>query len=137
LGHEHQPQEYLATGDVHAALGQADQDRLRRMAMQRLQPFGVRATVYHMDSIEAAARFQDDSLDLVFVDGDHSKEGCARDLETWWPKIKPGGWMSGHDYLNSDRRFSFGVNAAVDQFVRRHGIDLEIAAGTCYFMRKY
>lgn len=32
--------------------------------------------------------FNNDSLDFVFVDGDHSYKGCKADIEAWWPKLK-------------------------------------------------
>lgn len=60
---------------------------------------------------KAASQFQDESVDAVFVDGDHSYQGCSRDMAAWWPKLKPGGWMSGHDY-------GFGVEEAVNNFCR-------------------
>lgn len=42
--------------------------------------------------------FQDKSYDLVYIDGDHSKEAIERDIENYLPKIKKGGWIAGHDY---------------------------------------
>ena len=36
------------------------------------------------------------SLDCVYVDGDHSYEGCAGDLDAWWPTLRSGGIMAGH-----------------------------------------
>lgn len=42
-------------------------------------------------------------LDLLFIDGDHSYEGCMRDIKVWWPKLKVGGHMILHDcYLGSE-----------------------------------
>ena len=35
-------------------------------------------------------------LDGVYVDGDHSYEGAAKDISAWWPTVKPGGFMAGH-----------------------------------------
>lgn len=35
--------------------------------------------------------------DMVFIDGDHSYNGVLRDIETWYPRIKTGGLISGHD----------------------------------------
>lgn len=37
-------------------------------------------------------------VDLVFVDGDHEKEGIAGDIESWINKINPGGIICFHDY---------------------------------------
>jgi predicted O-methyltransferase YrrM len=46
--------------------------------------------------------FQDNSLDYVYIDGNHDYDHVKQDLELWWPKLKPGGLMAGHDYLLLD-----------------------------------
>lgn len=35
--------------------------------------------------------------DMVFIDGDHTYEGARRDIQIWYPQLKPGGLISGHD----------------------------------------
>jgi predicted O-methyltransferase YrrM len=40
-----------------------------------------------------------DRLDVLFVDGDHSYEGCRRDLELYWPLVQPGGLVVLHDIV--------------------------------------
>jgi hypothetical protein len=50
------------------------------------------------DSSTAAADYEDGSIDFVFIDGDHSYEGCKRDILAWLPKMKPNSVFSGHDY---------------------------------------
>jgi GR25 family glycosyltransferase involved in LPS biosynthesis len=54
------------------------------------------------DSVEAASRYEDNSIDFIFVDGDHSFEGVDRDLVAWLPKLKPGGLIAGDDVTNPD-----------------------------------
>jgi hypothetical protein len=49
-------------------------------------------------SPEDASSFPDGSLDLVFIDGDHSYDACKADILAWGPKLKAGGILSGHDY---------------------------------------
>lgn len=49
-------------------------------------------------SVEIAKTYQDDSLDFVFIDGDHRYECVAEDIKAWLPKVKSGGILSGHDY---------------------------------------
>ena len=50
-------------------------------------------------SEEFSKTIEDSSLDFVYVDGDHSYDSCKRDIQTWLPKIKKGGIIAGHDYL--------------------------------------
>lgn len=71
--------------------------------------------VHAMGSVDAAQLFADDSVDVVFVDGDHSYEGVTADILAWWPKLKPNGWMGGDDFM------MFPVAKAVcDQFAPKY-----------------
>lgn len=53
----------------------------------------------------------DATLGFVFIDGDHSYEGCKADILNWSPKIKAGGLLCGHDIDWP------GVNSAVKELV--------------------
>lgn len=66
-----------------------------------------------MSGNEAIEHIEDESLDLVYIDGLHTYEGCKNDIEKWLPKIKPGGYIAGHDY--GSKHFP-GVKEAVDEF---------------------
>lgn len=57
-----------------------------------------RVRLIQEDTATAAAHFADGSVDLLFVDGDHSHAGVVRDLRAWLPKLKPDGILFGHDY---------------------------------------
>ena len=63
---------------------------------------------------------EDESFDMIYIDGDHSYEGCKKDLLEAYKKVKRGGWIMGHDYeLNLNRGkilWEFGVRKAVDEF---------------------
>lgn len=48
-------------------------------------------------SVQAASTYADASLDAVFLDGDHETDALLADLQAWWPKVKPGGILAGHD----------------------------------------
>jgi len=72
-------------------------------------------------SEHARAMFRENSLDMVFVDGDHSRIGCARDIDAWWRAIVPTGIFAGHDY---DEAAHPGVVQSVDAFVASHTEDL-------------
>ena len=70
----------------------------------------------------AAAKQVTEPLDFVFVDGDHRYESCLADLRAWWPLVKPGGWMMGHDIDHTGEiATGWGVRQAVEQFCEEVG----------------
>jgi Methyltransferase domain/Protein of unknown function DUF115 len=101
-------------GDFHCNLTQKQQDDYCRKSKSMVFFAGERAHVWRMDSVAAAKLHADASLDFVFIDADHSYEGCSADIMAWLPKIKPGGFISGHDYDNTEYP-EFGVKRAVDE----------------------
>jgi methyltransferase family protein len=123
------------SGDWHAGLGVGAQEEFMRQAEKRVKFAGNRAAIWRSRSVEAAANFPDGVADFVFIDADHSYEGCKRDLECWFSKVKPGGWLCGHDYENVDFP-KFGVTQAVNEFVEREGLELELGGNFCWFARK-
>lgn len=66
--------------------------------LENVKPVSHALNAIRSDSVAAAANYPDKSVDFVFIDGDHSYEGCKRDIEAWLPKVKDGGILSGHDY---------------------------------------
>lgn len=69
-------------------------------------------------SVGMAQRCPDDFFDLVYIDACHSYECVMNDLKAWFPKVKKGGLVAGHDYLNND----YGVREAVMSFVTNNGL---------------
>lgn len=69
-------------------------------------------------SPHAASWFVDGSLDFAYIDANHSLSAARADLTAWWPKVKPGGLLCGHDFR---REFSdtqhCDVKTAVEEFV--------------------
>lgn len=55
------------------------------------------ARILYMDSIEAVECVEDDSLDFVFIDADHTTAGVLLDIRLWTPKVRAGGYVMGHD----------------------------------------
>jgi predicted O-methyltransferase YrrM len=49
-------------------------------------------------------------IDVLFIDGDHSVEGCLRDYEMYSPLVKPGGMIAFHDIISSDHHRGVGCN---------------------------
>merc|ERR1711937_1025669 len=65
---------------------------------KRMQPYRNRSVIICQRSVDAAAWIASDSLDLVFIDGDHSYDGIREDFGVWRPKLRIGGILAGHDY---------------------------------------
>lgn len=63
---------------------------------------------------EMARHIKDDSLDLCYVDANHSFEGVTQDIKAWFPKVKEGGVMAFHDYFMPQ----YGVLDSVHEFCR-------------------
>lgn len=36
--------------------------------------------------------------DVVFIDALHDYQSVKQDIEIWWPLVRPGGYLCGHDY---------------------------------------
>ena len=50
------------------------------------------------DSSKSAEHFIDETIDFVFIDACHNYAKVLEDLNSWFPKVKPGGYLGGHDY---------------------------------------
>lgn len=102
-----------------ANLAQEEQEKLYEESISRLSQFGDRSIVVRKDSIEASKDFEDESLDFVYIDADHSYEGCLTDITAWYPKVKPGGVISGHDFVDRVCEAGvFGVQSAVRDYFK-------------------
>lgn len=86
---------------------------------KKLEPLGI--TVMRMGSLEAATKFPDSGIDWAYIDADHRQKSVEADLNAWWPKIKAGGILAGHDYKDdkSNPNAEFGVKSAVDGFFEK------------------
>jgi hypothetical protein len=71
--------------------------KFERNVRKQAKKFGDRATIIKDWTTKAAEQVEDDSLDFIFVDADHSTEAVRNDIQTWWPKVKDTGWIIGHD----------------------------------------
>lgn len=103
-----------------------------RMTLEKLQPYEHRCQVYRLLSVEAARRFARDGMrfDAVYLDAGHGKADIEADLHAWFPLIKPGGILAGHDYLDglmaNGYPADFGVKTAVNEFCKAHNLTLHI-----------
>lgn len=64
---------------------------------KNLAPVKDFVRVVQAPSVEAAGRYPDNSLDFVYIDGDHAEEAVYADIQAWARKVRPGGWLAGDD----------------------------------------
>jgi hypothetical protein len=84
-----------------------------------------RVKIVRLFSEAAAPLFPDGYFDLVYVDANHSYEFCLADLRLWYPKVKPGGYLAGHDFTGSWT----GVKKAVEELMAEKGLQLAGVTG--------
>lgn len=73
-------------------------DAIFSVLRSRLREFEGRYSVLSGDSAWVASLMQPEIADVVFLDAAHNYDGVKRDIAAWWPCIKQGGIMAGHDY---------------------------------------
>jgi hypothetical protein len=86
---------------------------------KRLAPY-PNAHLIRKTSMEALADFPDESIDFVYIDGNHTFKYVAEDLCEWTKKVKRGGVVCGHDYIYS--RPTIAVRHVVDAYVATYAI---------------
>ena len=116
--------------DVQSLFGekipQMAMERLFHAVLRNLSKFEGRARLVRQKSWHAAEQFDNGFFDLVYVDGDHTYEGVAKDLAAWFPKVKKGGILCGDDIGWP------GVKKAVDEFFLGIGKDYQIISKNGY-----
>lgn len=129
-------------------------------AMNSIKGLEDRGIMIRCTSEKASQMFLDESLDFVYIDANHAYNYVVQDLELWYPKIKPGGLVMGHDYLGidwyDDPNFMengkdkhiygdsgymgiFGVNPAVDEFCSRNEYEFGVTDewfGSWFFKKR-
>lgn len=87
--------------------------------------------IFREYSGDAVKHFEDNYFDLVYIDADHSYEGCLKDINDWYPKVKKGGFLIGDDYRDDELRvhlkkhikIRFGVIKAVNEFAKKNNVE--------------
>ena len=106
-----------------ANVSQDEHDSNYAETLRRLARFGPRSSVWRCDGARASERLHPETLDFVYLDARHDRASVTEDLETWWPIVRPGGVIAGHDYLDGVLPAGvFGVRGAVDEFFAARGL---------------
>lgn len=92
-------------------------DEAEKTSRKVLGMHGDRSVVIKANSFDAAAQFEDNSIDFIFFDAGHRFSGFALDMVNWWPKVRMGGVIAGHDYW---RRYRYEVMDVANAFLFEH-----------------
>jgi len=124
---------YKQFEDWIGTITQENLDKQKEVASNNLKGFGDRVEMWTMTSDKAAKKFKPESMDFIFVDGDHSYEGVKKDCETYYPFLKKGGFFCGHDY-----GFLPDVKRGIDDFRKENRINapLNLTLNTAFFWYK-
>ena len=90
----------LANYHDRANVDQERQDKLFAETIARLAPWKDKVEVCRNLTTACAPRFPDATFDYVYVDARHDRLGVTVDLQQWWPKVRPGGLLCGHDFVS-------------------------------------
>lgn len=95
-------------------------DNMKKTALDNLSFFGKKVNLIEDYSHNAAKKIKDNSLDFIFIDGDHAHEAALFDMTTFWPKVKKGGLFAGHDAGMAS------IDKALETFRISHGIETPV-----------
>ena len=87
--------------DDGANVDNSMQSHIFEEAVERLKPFGNRVRLLREDSVLAAAQVRNGSLDFVYLDARHDYRSVQEDILAWAPKVRSGGILAGHDYIDA------------------------------------
>lgn len=127
---------YYASGDPVARHSADKMDAVRFQAMCYTNFAAGRRQVRRRTSVEAADEFTNESLDFCFIDAQHHYDAVLQDWTSWWPKVRSGGILCGHDVGNFNSRATEDVQAAVEDFAKSVGLTLEIGEGFVGWVQK-
>lgn len=91
----------------------------------------VKAGVNHMinpvrkKSTEAASLYEDQTIDFIWIDADHNFDHVTADINVWYPKLKVGGMIAGHDFAINHPVSRCGVVKAVLEFFKDKNLEIQ------------
>lgn len=89
-------------------------------AKERLSVFGEKSIILRGMTVDMAHSIEDNSVGMVYVDGNHSYESVKNDISAYWSKIVSGGIMAFHDTENE----AYGVKEAVYEFAQKNNLEI-------------
>lgn len=99
---------------------QAKLNRFHKETKERLAPY--KCDVIKDWSMGAVKKFKDESLDFVYIDGNHDFKNVTDDIAEWSKKVRKGGIVAGHDYVRLRTSIECQVKAVIDAWAYTYKI---------------
>lgn len=124
----HGPHQTFLPNFINQSLGREFDYKLAELLLGT--KYKDRVQLRRISSSEASREFDEESIDFVYIDGGHSIPCVKRDILSWWPKVKRGGIMAGHDYIGINKHDPdlIGVAAVVNWFAVVNELDLHVTS---------
>lgn len=85
------------------SMNSLDMEKLFQTSRNNLFNYRDKIIFIRKTSSDAVIEINDNSLDVIYIDGNHAYEYVLEDLKNYWPKLRPGGIMFGNAvYEKSD-----------------------------------
>lgn len=91
-------------------------------AHARLAPYADRCTLVQAYSMDAVRACPPESIDFVYIDGNHTFDYVMSDIIEWAWRVRPGGIVAGHDYSLRRPSRKYAVIEATHAYTKAHGI---------------
>eukprot|EP01006_Ploeotia_vitrea_P000669 TRINITY_DN103448_c0_g1_i1.p1 TRINITY_DN103448_c0_g1~~TRINITY_DN103448_c0_g1_i1.p1 ORF type:complete len:326 (-),score=32.89 TRINITY_DN103448_c0_g1_i1:195-1172(-) len=81
-------------------LDQKGMNAIMQETKGRMNKYGDKVVFIKAFSNVAVTKFDDESIDYIYIDARHDYNGVYEDCTLFWKKLRYGGIMAGHDYLD-------------------------------------
>lgn len=105
-----------------------DGNNLYNEFLKNIEPIKDKIKYYKSTSVEVSKKFNNESVDVIYIDGAHDYDSVKTDIDSWYPKMKKTGIMAFDDYLS----LHIGLKKAVDEFIRKNNLTLNLIGWTAY-----
>lgn len=112
-------------GRIHYGQDQAPLDETEVKARNLLSEYEKEVVWIRKLSADAIGDIPE-MLDFVYIDGNHAEEFVAEDIAKYWPLVKSGGVIGGHDFYNGFQSEHDGVINAVTKFSVQNDLKLRV-----------
>jgi hypothetical protein len=115
--------ESYSEGAIHYGVDQLPLRETEKLARKLLEPFSEKLVWLKNFSSDAVAEITE-PVDFVYIDGNHQEEFVVEDIKNYFPIVREGGVIGGHDFYNGFQREHDGVVNAVTSFAVSNHLNL-------------